>query len=384
MLINRRLAACGSLAIAIALAVAIAACHVHLGDVRVYRAGGRAAFGQDPYAVRVGAYGFTYPPFAAALFAAIAWLPVSTMFAGLTAMSAVALYVVLRRSAPALDRNWGAVARVAPLVMTQPIITTLEWGQINLVLAALVLHDLLVGRRGVLVGLAAAVKLTPAVFVLYLLVCGRKREAWTASATFVGAAGVGALLAPAASWRYWTHDAFAGTGIGGFDHVHNQSVRGLAERLLGDDLGSTAWLLLAGPLLGIGLFMARRAARQGNDILGAGIAGVTACLVSPVSWTHHWVWCIPCLASLPILTRLLLAALFVSPFELGHIVGLGYPIVAVVALGVGWQRSTSGNGRTPSRAGPSVGPLGRSVPGADARAGQPRPRAVASDANAAM
>jgi alpha-1,2-mannosyltransferase len=338
--ISHRLSPRSSLAIAITAAVAIAASHRRLGDVKVYRAGGRAILGGNVYAVHVGAYGFTYPPFAAELFAAIAWLPVSAMFVALTAASAAALYVVLRRSLPDIDTGWRAAACVMSLALTRPVVATVVWGQIDLVLAALVLHDLLVRRSGVLVGLAAAVKLTPAIFIAYLLICGRKREAWTATLTFAGAAVFGALTAPTASWRYWTHDAFAGSGIGGFNHVGNQSVRGLAERLLGPSLGSSIWLLLAVPLLVVGLVLARRAARAKDEILGAGIAGVTACLVSPVSWTHHWVWCIPCLATLPAFSRLTLAALFASPFELGHTIGVGYPLVALTALTAGWWHST--------------------------------------------
>ena len=327
------------LAIAISLAVAVAVSHAHLGDVRVYRAGGQAIFGNgDLTAVRVGAYGFTYPPFAAALFAAIAWLPLKLMFAVLTTASAAALFVVLRRSAPNIDGSPRAAAGLSLLVMTQPVIATLAWGQINLVLAALVLHDLLVRRSGVLVGIAAAIKLTPAVFVLYLLVCGRRREARTAVVTFVGAASIGAIMAPSASWRYWTHDAFVGSGVGGFDHVGNQSVRGLAERAFGSGAGTAVWLITAVPLLAAGLLLARRAALGGDDVLGAGIAGVTACLVSPVSWIHHWVWCIPCLARLPRVARAIIGALCILPLTFGHVIGAGYPIVALAAFAGGGPR----------------------------------------------
>ncbi len=330
--------------IAIGLAVAFAMSRAHFGDVRVYRAGGQAILtGSNLETVRVGAYGFTYPPFAAALFATIAWLPLTVMFALLTAASAVALNVVLRRSAPDLAPGAWAAAGLALLVMAQPVIATLAWGQINLILAALVLHDLLVRRSGVLVGIAAAIKLTPAVFVLYLLVCGRRREARTAALTFVGASAVGAIAAPAASWRYWTHDAFVGSGVGGFDHVGNQSVRGLAERALGPGAGTAVWLVTVLPVLAVGLVLARRAARNGNDVLGAGVAGVTACLVSPVAWIHHWVWCIPCLTRLPRGARAILGALLIAAFTFGHVIGTGYPIVALAGFAIGWRRTTKGH-----------------------------------------
>lgn len=331
---------------AVALAVALGLLDAHLGDVRVYRAGGRALLGGDLYGLRVDGFGFTYPPFAAGLFAAPARLPLVVMFVLLTVASAGAAVVVLRRLLPARAAV-GTARRIAPLALVHPLVTTVSWGQVNLVLAALVLHDLLVRRSGALVGLAAAVKLTPAIFVLYLLVCGRTREARTAAVTFVAAAGVGAIVAPAASWRYWTHEVVAGSGVGGFDHTANQSVRGLLERLLGDGPGVAVWLVLAGPLLVLGLLLARRVVRDGQGVLAAGIVGVTACLVSPVSWVHHWVWCIPCLAALTGPARLALTAVFLNPVELGHTLGSGYPVVAVAALLVGWHLTGRPGGRQP-------------------------------------
>jgi alpha-1,2-mannosyltransferase len=323
------------LVVAIGLAVAFALTRAHTGDVRVYRAGGLAILrGENLYAVRVGGYGFTYPPFAAVLFATVAWLPLTVMFALLTAASAAAAYVVLRRSAPDLRSGLAPAVGLAVLVVAHPVIGTLAWGQVNLVLAALVLHDLTVRRSGVLVGIATAVKLTPAVFVLYLVMCGRRREARQAVLAFLAASTLGALVAPSASWRYWTHDVILGPGIGGFDHEGNQSVRGLAERALGAGAGTAVWLLLAAPVLAVGLVLARRAAQNGDEVLGAGIAGVTACLVSPVAWIHHWVWCIPLVTRLPLALRVLLGALFVVPLSFGPVIGVGYPILALAAFGV--------------------------------------------------
>lgn len=345
MLINRTLVLRGLLLAAICLAVVRAVTPAHLGDVEVYRVGGQTVFGGDLYAARVGAFGFTYPPFAAELFALVAWLPATAMFGVLTLLSAVALLLVVRRVLPGVDRRASTALGAVVLMMAHPVIVNLAWGQINLVLAALVLHDLLVRRSGVLIGLAAALKLTPGVFVLYLLLCGRRREAGTAALTFAGVSAVGALLAPGASWRYWTHDAVAGSGIGGFDHTGNQSVRGLAERVVGDTGGVLVWLVVAVPLLVVGLVLARRAARAGNEVLAAGVAGVTACLVSPVSWIHHWVWCIPCLAALPRTPRAVLAVLFLLPWGFGHVVGSGYPVIAIVGFAIACRRSSTRDGR---------------------------------------
>ncbi|QIG42511.1 DUF2029 domain-containing protein [Nocardioides anomalus] len=321
------------LVLAIGLTVAYALTRANTGDMAVYRAGGQAVLhGGDLYDLRVGDFGFTYPPVAAALFATVAWLPLPAMFAVLTAASCAALYVVLRRSAPDVGQRLGAAVGLAALAATHPVVNTLSWGQVNLLLAALVLHDLLVRRSGVGVGLAAAVKLTPAVFVVYLVLCGRRREARTATATFLAASTLGAVVSPAASWRYWTHDVLAAPGVGGFDHVGNQALRGLAERALGTGAGTALWLLVAVPALVGGLLLARRTARAGDEVLAAGIAGLTACLVSPVAWIHHWVWCVPFLARVPVPVRLALGAGFVLPLTLGPVVGAGYPVLVLAAL----------------------------------------------------
>jgi alpha-1,2-mannosyltransferase len=338
VLLTRPLALRAALAAVVLAALVLAATsHLHLSDVRVYRAGGRAVLGGGLYDLRVGTFGFTYPPFAAAVFAVIAWLPLPVMFIALTVASVVALLVVLRGSVPGIDHRWPGLACAVPLVLSRPVIATFAWGQVDLVLAGLVLHDLLVRRRGDLVGVAAAIKLTPAVFVLYLLLSGRRREARTAMVTVLGAAGIGAVLAPSASWRYWTHEAFAGGGVGGFDHTDNQSIRGLAERIAGAGGGTAVWLLLAVPVLVVGLVQARRASAAGAEVLAVGVVGITACLVSPVSWTHHWVWCIPCLAGLRVLALLVAGALAVNPFQFGPVIGHGYPIIALLAFAVGWQ-----------------------------------------------
>jgi alpha-1,2-mannosyltransferase len=273
-----------------------------LGDVEVYRAGGRAALsGRDLYAFRIGVDGFTYPPFAAMVFAVVAWLPVPVVWVLMTAVSVPALIVVVRLSAPGLVARFRqgdvpAAVMLAALVLAQPVTATLRWGQVDLVLAALVLADLLVVRRGFLVGIAMAVKLTPGLFIVYLLLMGRRREACTAAATFAGTVALGWCVLPAASARFWLHEIVAGSGVGGFDHPNNQSIRGVCEQLFGPAAGTAGWMLLVPPVLVMGLALARRVANLGHDVISIGIVGVTMCLVSPVSWTHHWVWVVPLLA----------------------------------------------------------------------------------------
>src|SRR5579875_1467884 len=170
-------------------------------DLDVYRTAGRAVWhGYDLYGpgVRVRQYGFTYPPFAALLFALPAQLPFAVDLVLMTVASLLCLRLVIRLSAPRIvealhapDPRW-AVGAVVVFIVCEPVRATLWDGQINLVLAAAVLWDLLANPsrtwRGALVGVAAAIKLTPAVFVLYLLVRRQFRTACMAIGAFVAAA----------------------------------------------------------------------------------------------------------------------------------------------------------------------------------------------------
>lgn len=271
-------------------------------DLDVYRTAGRALWhGYDLYGPRVHVrqYGFTYPPFAALLFAVPALLPFAAAEAVLTIASLLSLRVVIRLSAPYLLRamrtNGLALLAVAALIVCEPVRATLWDGQINLVLGAMVLWDLLANpverSRGVLVGLAAAIKLTPAIFVLYLLMQRRFRTAATAVAAFAAATTLAWLVLPGDSHRFWFHDLLRGSGIG--DESKSSNLYGAFLRAAGRTPATALWLACAIPTLIVGLTLARRVAEGGRPAVALGIVGITGCLVSPVTWTHHWVWCIP-------------------------------------------------------------------------------------------
>lgn len=318
------------------------------GDVEIYRQGGRAAVTTGAlFAYQQQGHGFTYPPFAALVMALLAWLPNRVMWGALVLGGIGALGVVLALSAPGIfaaarRRVGNSTLGLAALVVSEPVVTTLRFGQIDLLLAAIVMADILVFRRGVLLGFATAMKLTPGLFVVYLLARRRYREARTAVIVFALSVLWGFLVLPSASITYWTHNAFAGTGIGSFTTVGNQSVHGLVSRALGPNVGTAVWLGAAVPILVGGLGLACRAADAGLAVLAVGTVGVTGCLVSPVSWPHHWVWFLPFVCGLwrlrsgdPLLTRWLAgAAVFavVSQFVPLKAVGIGYVPIAVVLL----------------------------------------------------
>jgi alpha-1,2-mannosyltransferase len=186
-------------------------------------------------------------------------------------------------------------AAVAVGLAFEPVRTTLMFGQVNLVLMGMVAVDCLLPRtrypRGLLIGVAAAVKLTPAFFVVFFLVRRQYRAAVTVVVTFAGMTGIGMLLAPADSVTYWRTTIFAATRIGDATYSMNQSLRGGLSRL---GLTSTVpWLVLVVAVLVLAWFGARRAREPVDALLVVATAGL---LVSPVSWTHHWVWIVPAVA----------------------------------------------------------------------------------------
>lgn len=332
------------------IAVALSVKH-DFRDVVIYHGGAKAVLdGGDLYGFRVHGHGFTYPPFAALLLSPLGVVPVSVMWCVLAGLSGLALVVLFRFTAPGLVAeiragNVGAAALFAALVLAEPVVAAVQMGQVDLVLAALVGFDLLVHRRGVLVGLATALKLTPGLFVVYLLLRRRWREAGTAMVVFLATVGLGAIVMPGGSSTYWRHFVFNGDGTGGFATFHNQSIRGLAERTSGVHAGTDIWLALAVPVVVAGLWLALRAVDAGLEIVAVGVVGVTACLLSPLSWIHHWVWLFPVFGGLwaragsrqtllhrwPGRIALLWAVLPNLP-DLGplHWTGLGYPLLAVL------------------------------------------------------
>ncbi|WP_375484739.1 glycosyltransferase 87 family protein, partial [uncultured Jatrophihabitans sp.] len=305
------LTTCRALAVASVTLACFGLVHMHdPGDLDVYRAGGQAVLtGRPLYGVDLHGLGFTYPPFAGVLCTGLAALPRLLSVVLLTMSSLVALAVVLRYSAPTWWRTLRtspgipATAAIALLAASEPVRATLRFGQVDILLTALVLADLLSTRarsfRGAGVGIAAAVKLTPGIFVVFLLLRGRYREAGHAVAAFVAVSVAAAVLCPGASWRYWTQQLPAGSGIGNFASGNNNSISGLLHRSpLGSAQASALWVVLAAVAVTVGLASAVRLARAQAPVTALGIVGITGCVVSPVSWDHHWIWCIPWLIGL--------------------------------------------------------------------------------------
>ncbi|WP_030459642.1 glycosyltransferase 87 family protein [Kitasatospora sp. NRRL B-11411] len=285
-------------------------------DMIVYRAEGAAvADGHDLYALRVTEWNLpaTYPPFAAMLFVPTTWFGVPFLRLAVTAGNLLLLATLAHLSFklvgwPRRDLRPVGVLLVTGLgVWLEPVFTTLRYGQINLALACLILWDLTrpdsARSKGVAIGIAAGIKLTPGLFAVYLLVTGRVRAAFVAGATFVGTFLIGALVLPDATWGFWTKYMFDSSRVGKTVIVDNQSLRGLVARQMHlETPGAAATLLgvlVAAAGLGIAVW-AHRSARWSPraDAWSVCTALITAVLVSPISWTHHWVWCVPVLVLL--------------------------------------------------------------------------------------
>jgi alpha-1,2-mannosyltransferase len=297
-------------------AVAVAACIAAEGvwlallaarheplDLRIYSWGGHAVRHDAAlYQLRAFGHWFTYPPFAAVSFIPVAALP-SRVAQVLWLLASLAALGYLCRALLQLARltaSWSAVATaMAATLALEPVRHTFALGQVNLLLMALVVWDV---RRtaagkpaGVGVGIATAVKLTPAVFIVVLVASRRWRSAAIAVATFLTATAVGWLVAPAASSRYWLH-LFFDTGRVGAPYISNQSPYGAAARLLGG-VGHVGgwWSVAAAVFAAVGVATAAVFARRDDWLAAIAATGITSLLVSPISWTHHWVWAVPAL-----------------------------------------------------------------------------------------
>ena len=391
------------------LALALAGLVVHTGgrhiDLEVYRFGVQAWLsGGDLYGTLPETSGaitlpFIYPPFAALLLAPLALVPWPVAWVALLALSVAALgltlYVVARRLWPS-GRRGGALSVTSlalPLALAvtpnapvdfvrppdgltyglEPVVQTIEFGQVNLLLMALVAVDCLARRprwpRGVLIGIAAAVKLTPAAFVLFLLVRGDRRAVVTAALAGLAATAVGFAVAPRESLAFWLGGP-AG-GVSGSPFFTNQTVQAVLVRAGVDGTARTvAWLVLCVALLLLVAPVVRRAPAP----LALVATAALALLASPTSWSHHWVWVAPALlvaaasawrarsGAWAVATVVAVVVFVVAPHRLGlpraaeaelgwtpwqQVVGSTYvwfTLLVLVALALRWRRTGTASG----------------------------------------
>ena len=278
-------------------------------DLHVYRMGATAAVhGMDVYQPRYYWLSFTYPPFAALVFVPGTVIFFSLAAAVLAAGSVLALpiilYLALRLPSPTtrLEPQQAmivALATAAVAIWLEPVRTALTYGQIDLWIDAAVLFDLRQADnsrwKGTAIGVAAGIKLTPAIFAVYLLVTRRYRAAATAAAAFAATVVAAFVVLPASSAHYWGGMFLNPNHIGQVQDVENQSLMGAMARTFGTAHPGSAWLVMAVLIAAAGLMLAARAQRCGSEATGFVLCAITGLLVSPISWSHHWVLAIPAL-----------------------------------------------------------------------------------------
>lgn len=284
----------------------------HEVDLDVYLMGGSNLFGGHLYAVQNANthLSFTYPPFAAFLFVPLSAFPEQGAELLVGAVNVVALAILvgvsLRAVRPSWDRTrlllWTLIL-MGPALAMDPVRLTFSFGQVNIILAALILADLTgvvkVGSktipRGVLTGLTAAVKLIPLIFVPYLFLIRQFRAMWVALGTFV-ACGFGmAVLAPHTSWLFWTKYVSDTNRVGTSAFISNQSLRAVIIRFHHANIPNSVFYVAAIGFGLAGLGLAMWAHRASSPLLGILVCATTGMVVSPITWAHHMVWVIPIL-----------------------------------------------------------------------------------------
>lgn len=287
---------------------------------------------------------FTYTPFAAIIFAVSSFLSWSALrwlmtLASLAAIPATAWLTLGAMGKRGVGRAAMALAVGAVGLWLEPVTKALSLGQIEPLLLLLIVWD--ITRRddwrwkGVGIGIAAGIKLVPLLFIPYLLIAGKIRQAVVATVTFAVTVLAGFAVLPGPSISYWLSGYFIEPGrTGSVDALVNQSLLGMLGRQAGN--GSAAepvWIPVAFAVGLAGIGAAGLLSRAGKPAAGWVLVGITSVLVSPISWDHHWVWIVPLVA--------LIAGLMMDARRVALVAWAVAGIAVVVAYG-SWPVSYSG------------------------------------------
>ncbi|SDM91313.1 glycosyltransferase 87 family protein [Allokutzneria albata] len=315
-------------------------------DLDVYRAAvqtwwaGGDMYGLLPKTAAGNHLPFIYPPFAVLVLGPLALLPrdpaVALNFGVSVLALAATLYVVVRRLWRSGEAKGAFVVTSVLLpfaLLLEPVTETLDYGQVNLWLMALVAVDCLAlsprWPRGTLVGIAAAIKLTPAVFLLYFLLRKDFRAALTVVISGAAATLVGFVIAPNSSLHYWLEGG--ASSMSGTPFSANQTITAMLVRLQPPVVVIGVLIVLLSLLaIGMGVVIIRRADAP-IAVMATAIVGL---LISPTSWSHHWVWIAPTLV-----------IMIASALRVNSYVWLAVAAVTTVVFYVGWhfKLPTAGN-----------------------------------------
>ncbi|NUW44364.1 DUF2029 domain-containing protein [Nonomuraea rhodomycinica] len=323
-----------------------------LVDLDVYRTGGQVLLdGGEVYQYFTPApqlLPFTYPPVAAMLAVALAemswgtaqWVWTAGIFVSLAVTVGFAFRDVLtrplasaqgvtgadvreetgapglpeavRRTRVTLRRVLTGGTRHAPWLFAflmvactylMPIRDQVRFGQVDIMLVALCLADCVARRpwwpRGFLIGLATAVKLTPGVFLVYLLITRQWRTLFMASFVTALLTLLPFAVIPRDAAGFWFSALFDPNRLGSNAGTTNQSIRGMLIRLyMNDTFTAVLWVALVAVVGWYGFRAARDAYRAGDHVAAVALVGLMAVLLSPVAWIHHLAWVVVVLGAL--------------------------------------------------------------------------------------
>jgi alpha-1,2-mannosyltransferase len=306
--------ACGVLSLAgyLVLLVTHAGVMLNWYDLNVYNHAGLIARTQPArlYAWQLHpGIKFTYTPFASLVFALGSLLPWPALRWLMTVASVAAVAVTVWLTLGALgwrgrSRTTALLALAAVALWLEPVQRSLHLGQIEPVLMALIVWDLCQpeGRRwkGVGIGVAAGIKLVPLIFIPYLVLAGKLRQAAVVAGTFAGTVLLGFAVLPHVSAKYWLTGYFLHAGnVGDVGSLLNQSVYALVARAVGGvHAAAPIYLGVVAVIAVLGVCAAAVLDRRGRPVAGWLTCAVTGLLCSPISWDHHWVWAVPALVVL--------------------------------------------------------------------------------------
>ncbi len=244
---------------------------------------------------------FTYPPFAAVVFYPLHLLPFGVVAFLWQIATMAALYGSIRITQRLIGVTAGAGRRVAMLwtaitIWIEPLRSTFDYGQINVLLMLAVLWAVYTTRwwlSGLLVGAAAGIKLTPAIAGLYFVGVRRWAAAVFSAVVFLATVGVSALVVGDQTRYYFTDLLGDAHRVGPIATSFNQTWRGGISRILGHDAGFGPLVLAAVGVTALLAVLAWRALDAPDQLGRLLVVELFGLLLSPISWTHHWVWLVP-------------------------------------------------------------------------------------------
>lgn len=284
-------------------------------DFSIYRLGAMTIFDnegftQDLYSPTLNDHGvikppFTYPPFAAMLFLPFAFMPLVVGKVLMVLGSVVVAwwlstiiynYVNARGRELPLQRYFGRVGTIAVLtllvVAAGPWQRTIDLIQINPFITALILADFVRPAtrvpRGVLIGIAGGVKLTPLVFGLILLVRRDWKGIATLGATFFATIALGFILMPKEAPEFWFAALTNPSRVGGLNYVDNISIQGwLLHFGLSEGAAKPVYYALALVSIVLTAGLLYQLERRGAALAQVAVTASLMVALSPISWSHH-------------------------------------------------------------------------------------------------